>query len=62
VGNVGINGAHNPGEGRAALHPEFPWEELTPRAQWSIEALNRGTIGDINMRVESTRSEHPLRE
>ena len=50
------------GERCGALHPDPPWEELTPRARSAIEALNRDTMADITMRGEPMRSEHPLRE
>jgi len=44
------------------LHPDTPWEELTPRARSAIEALNRDTMAEIRVRVEAMRSEQPLRE
>jgi heme oxygenase len=50
------------GERCGAVHPDPPWEELTPRARSAVEALNRDTKADITMRGEPMRSEHPLQE
>ena len=61
-GEGGTNGAQNPGERCGAVHPDPPWEELTPRARSAIEARNRDTMAEITMRGEPMRSDHRLRE
>jgi len=44
------------------LHPDTPWEELTPRARSAIDARNRDTMAEIRERLEAIRSGEQLRE